>query len=97
MGEVSPQRAKFAAEGVQIMKKILVTADWDAEAEVWVTTSDDVPGLVTEAASLNELVPKLKIMVPELLAINGQADEIDHKEVPISLCSRLEFNSCAVI
>ena len=78
------------------MRKISVTADWDAEAEVWVATSDDVPGLVTEAASIDELVLKLKIMVPELLALNGFAEEIHHHQVPIELCSRLEFNSCSV-
>jgi predicted RNase H-like HicB family nuclease len=78
------------------MRKITVLADWDAEAEVWVATSDDVPGLATEASSIDELVPKLKVMVPELLALNGFAEEIDHHQVPIELCSRLEFNSCAL-
>lgn len=77
------------------MQKIHVTADWDAEAGVWVATSDDVPGLITEASNLDELVLKLKTLVPELLALNGSAEEIDHREIPISLCSRLEFNSHA--
>ena len=32
------------------MQKIyFVRAEWDEEAKVWVATSDDVPGLVTEA------------------------------------------------
>lgn len=52
-------------------KPLVVHAKWDDEAKVWVATSDDVPGLVTEAPSLDNLVPKLKAMIPELLDANG--------------------------
>ncbi len=52
-------------------KPYFVRAEWDAEAEVWVATSDDVPGLVTEAETIEALDAKLKIMVPELLEANG--------------------------
>ena len=31
------------------MKSLFIRADWDVEAQVWVATSDDVPGLVAEA------------------------------------------------
>jgi predicted RNase H-like HicB family nuclease len=44
-----------------------VQADWDGEAGVWVATSDDVPGLATEAATIEALTDKLRIMIPELL------------------------------
>jgi len=47
---------------------------WDEDAKVWVATSDDVPGLVTEAVSLDALVPKLQAMIPEMLDANGHAD-----------------------
>ena len=54
------------------MQKILfIRAEWDDEANVWVATSDDVPGLATEAETMEELSEKLKIMVPELLTANG--------------------------
>jgi predicted RNase H-like HicB family nuclease len=52
-------------------KPYFVRAEWDADAEVWVATSDDVPGLVTEAATIEALHDKLKSMVPELLEANG--------------------------
>lgn len=52
-------------------KPYVVHADWDAEAAVWVATCPDVPGLVTEAATIEALDAKLKSMVPELLAANG--------------------------
>jgi hypothetical protein len=47
-----------------------VTADWDAEAGVWVSTSD-VPGLVIETATLAEFEAVMRDLVPELLAENG--------------------------
>ena len=50
-----------------------VTAFWDAEAAVWVATSEDVPGLATEADTVEALIDKLKIMIPELLECSGQA------------------------
>jgi predicted RNase H-like HicB family nuclease len=49
----------------------VVRADWDAEAKVWVAYSDDVPGLATGADTLEGLVDKLKMVVPELLEENG--------------------------
>lgn len=47
-----------------------VHADWDAEAAVWVATSDDVPGLATEAPTIEALAEKLRTMIPELLLAN---------------------------
>ena len=49
-----------------------VNALWDAEAAVWAATSDDVPGLATEAETLEALINKLKVIVPELLELNGE-------------------------
>lgn len=56
------------------MSKINVNAFWDDEASVYVATSDDVPGLVTEADSVDHLVEKLKCMIPELLLLNTDND-----------------------
>lgn len=52
-------------------KPYVVRAEWDAEAGVWVASSDDVPGLVTESATLEALDTKLQTLVPELLEANG--------------------------
>lgn len=52
-------------------KPYFVRAEWDANASVWVATSDDVPGLVTEARTVEGLDAKLKTLVPELLEANG--------------------------
>jgi hypothetical protein len=52
---------------------------------VWVATSDDIPGLVAEAASAEALQDKLRILIPELLDANGYPDT---DEVPFELFSR---------
>lgn len=46
---------------------IVVRATWDSEAEVWTAESTDLPGLVTEAASLDELDAKLPDLIRDLL------------------------------
>lgn len=51
-----------------------VLAQWDTEAKVWIARSDDVPGLVAEAASLDELFRELQLLIPELLELNGMTD-----------------------
>jgi predicted RNase H-like HicB family nuclease len=66
---------------------LIVRATWDDEAHVWVVTSDDVPGLVTEAPSLDVLIPKLKVLIPELLDANGYAD--GDEEIPFKLVSEI--------
>jgi predicted RNase H-like HicB family nuclease len=55
------------------------------EAQVWVATSDDVPGLVTEADTLEQLTRKLELMVPELLELNGSPMT---DEIPFELLAR---------
>jgi predicted RNase H-like HicB family nuclease len=62
-----------------------VRATWDEEARVWVAESDDVPGLATEADTLDALLAKLRIMLPELLELNG--GELPD-EVPFELLTR---------
>ncbi|MFV0342580.1 MAG: DUF1902 domain-containing protein [Anaerocolumna sp.] len=43
---------------------------WDSEAGVWVATSEDVKGLVLESDSIEALIEKVKLTVPELLSLN---------------------------
>ncbi len=52
------------------MKPFEVFAEFDNEAEVWVATSDDVPGLVTEAETMELLVKRLQTLIPELMELN---------------------------
>lgn len=48
----------------------IVNFVWDAEANVWVATSNDIPGLVLESESFDALLERTRIAVPELLALN---------------------------
>ena len=68
-----------------IGKPFFVRAEWDGEARVWVATSDDVPGLATEGKTIEKLVEKLKVMIPELLEANGESVEA---EVPFEILTR---------
>ena len=54
---------------------VTVTAEWDPEAGVWVATSDDVPGLVTEHRDFAELERNVLALIPILLVENGVLPE----------------------
>ncbi len=54
-------------------KPYYVHAQWDEEAKVWVASSEEVPGLATEADTTEALIEKLKNLIPELLEANGQS------------------------
>ena len=43
---------------------------WDNEADVWVATSEDIPGLVLESGSFDALLERVRFAVPELLELN---------------------------
>ncbi|MBW4582999.1 MAG: DUF1902 domain-containing protein [Tildeniella nuda ZEHNDER 1965/U140] len=47
-----------------------VDAIWDNDALVWIATSDDVPGLATEADTIEALSRKLRDLIPNLLLLN---------------------------
>ena len=66
-------------------KPLFIRAEWDDEARVWVATSDDVPGLATEGETVEGLIKKLRVMVPELLEANGNPVEY---EVPFEILTR---------
>ena len=67
------------------VKPLFVRAEWDEVAGVWVATSDDVPGLATEEETMEGLVEKLKIIIPELLEANGESS---NAEIPFELLTR---------
>jgi len=46
---------------------IEVQAQWDPEAEVWWAESADLPGLVSEAPTLEALINRVSLAIPDLL------------------------------
>jgi len=67
------------------VKPFFVRAEWDEEARVWVATSDDVPGLATEEATMEALIEKLKVIILELLEANGIRFD---QQVPFEIMTR---------
>lgn len=67
-------------------KSYTVACQWDPEANVWYVSESDVPGLVTEAPTLEALEAKLLRMIPELLELNeGPGTD---RTVPFELIAR---------
>lgn len=62
----------------------IVRAFWDINAKVWVASSENFIGIATEAESLDKLISKLNVMVPEILEANGYIPKI-HDSVPYQL------------
>lgn len=50
--------------------KYRINVLWDNEADVWVATSDDIPGLVLESGSFDALLERVRHTAPELLQLN---------------------------
>lgn len=74
------------------MKKLFVTAQWDDEACVWVATSDDIPGLATEAKSLDDLLRRVLAVAPELLEDNAHLiEDAGHAGELIDICIQSRF------
>jgi predicted RNase H-like HicB family nuclease len=62
---------------------IVIRATWDQEANVWVAESSDLPGLITEASSLDELDRKLPGLIQDLYE-NGDGDDSE-VDIPIEV------------
>jgi predicted RNase H-like HicB family nuclease len=59
----------------RVAELIEVQAEWDAEAGVWWAESADLPGLVSEAPTLDALIERVSSVIPDLLAA-------DHGAIP---------------
>jgi Domain of unknown function (DUF1902) len=75
---------------VQMALNCLVEAFWDSEAAVWVATSETVPGLATEAPTMEVLMDKLRVMIPELVRLNYCAPDPVVSAVSFQLTSHWE-------
>jgi predicted RNase H-like HicB family nuclease len=65
-------------------RPIVVHADWDPEAQVWVATTQDLRGLVTEADSIEALRAKLPGMILDLL----EESQISDRPASIEIIAR---------
>lgn len=71
-------------------KRLLVHVQWDEDAGVYIATSDDIPGLVTEAASLDRLKQRVLEVAPELLRDNATDGDEDLSHL-LDICVQAEL------
>jgi hypothetical protein len=64
------------------MNEYHISAIWDEEAKVWTATSEDILGLCLEAETLEGLINEARVLIPELLALNGQYPDGGDSPVP---------------
>ena len=62
----------------------IINFTWDSEANVWIATSNDIPGLVLESGSFDALLERTRFAVSELLELNT------HEAQPFSLTFKSE-------
>jgi hypothetical protein len=81
-----PPRHKLIEKPLMKHPTIIVRADWDDDAKVWVATSSDIDGLATEADTLEALRAKVLTMIGELLELNE--DRSDLAEIPVHIVAQ---------
>jgi predicted RNase H-like HicB family nuclease len=72
-------------------RPIVIHADWDPEAAVWVATTSDLKGLVTEAGTVEALRAKLPGMILDLLEEYGVSDLPASIEIVARASDRLRW------
>jgi len=75
---------------------IQVTAEWDPEANVWVATSADVPGLVAEHSDFRELQKMVNELIPILLVENNMLPDHDRpkQSIPVHIAAQAISKAC---
>ena len=53
-------------------RDLVITARWDGEANVWLATSTDVPGLIVEAETWPAMIEEVRLVLPDLLELSGR-------------------------
>lgn len=53
----------------------VINFTWDPESNVWIATSQDIPGLVLESSSFDALLERTRFAVPELLELNASIQQ----------------------
>ncbi|GHV80563.1 hypothetical protein AGMMS49944_23540 [Spirochaetia bacterium] len=56
------------------MIEYTIVLTWDDEAQVWVAVNDDIP-IALNSPSLDELMERVRLAVPEMLEMNGKPHE----------------------
>lgn len=49
----------------------IINLTWDNDENVWIATSDDIPGLVLESGSFDALLERVRFAASELIELNN--------------------------
>lgn len=76
--------------------QFFVKAEWDDDAGVWYTAETDIPGLIVEAATVEEFGKLVMELAPEMIELNahhlnGRPD----RSYPINVIAHQEMKICA--
>ena len=58
-------------QGIMKEPAYAINCFYDDEAGVWTAVSEDIPGLVLEAVSYDDLAARIRKALPELFALNN--------------------------
>jgi len=61
--------------GDAYMTEFRIEAEWDSEGDVWVATSPDVVGLVVHGRTKDDLIEKVRLVLPGLYEIGIEPDD----------------------
>jgi hypothetical protein len=54
-------------------RSLTINARFDSEAQVWLATSADLPGLIVEADTWPAMIEEVRLVIPDLLEVLGQS------------------------
>lgn len=57
-------------------RRFRVNAEWDDQASVWVATSPDVLGLVTEGRNYDAIIRSVRLIIPALVEIGVEPEDV---------------------
>lgn len=79
------------------MATFKVEAAYDEDAGVWYVCNSNLPGLATEAPTVDELVAKLKVMIPDLISAQAKQDgeRIGKEAVTFEFIAHAEVSAAA--
>jgi len=66
---------------------IIIKAEWDEEAQVWIASSNDIDGLALEAVTMEILLQRIPGALCDLLELNGFENGSGLPEIPYHVMS----------
>lgn len=75
MGDIKAPYAKSIKKKEVSILECIINMTWDNEANVWIATSKEVPGLVLESGSFDALLERVRYAIPELLKLNASLEQ----------------------